>query len=184
MTVPPVRARVGAQVGSLRSPILRASASSIGGLLAISRWSASHDHDETYDEDVTKLVGLVVTALVFTLPVSAETTKARVTGFFTNMQYIAEAGDVVGMEVWIVYARGEHWATVQLAEGEPDRPVIVPVQVSDRRISFDVPVPSTDSGNSSNTTTLRFVGEVTKAGLTGTFVQNRVVLKRGRTYWH
>lgn len=46
--------------------------------------------------------------------------KVPVTGFFTNMEYIKEAGDVVGMEVWIVYARGSYWATVQLAEGEPD----------------------------------------------------------------
>jgi len=56
--------------------------------------------------------------------------QPRVTGFFSNMEYIKEAGDVVGLEVWIVYARGSYWATVQVAEGEPDPPEVVPVQVS------------------------------------------------------
>jgi hypothetical protein len=184
VTVPPVRSRVSAQVASLRCPILCASASSITTWLRDCTDVPRTMTVQAYDEDVTKLVGLAVTALIFALPVSAETTKARVTGFFTNMQYIAEAGDMVGMEVWIVYARGGHWATVQLAEGAPDRPVVVPVEVSDRRISFALPGPSGDSSNTSNTTPLKFVGEVTKAGLTGTFVHDRVVLKRGRTYWH
>jgi hypothetical protein len=45
------------------------------------------------------------------------------------MRY-TEAGDVVGTEIWIVYARGEYWATVQEAEGEPNPPVVVPLEVS------------------------------------------------------
>jgi hypothetical protein len=68
--------------------------------------------------------------------------KVPVTGFFTNMEYIDGAGDVVGMEVWIVYARGKYWATVQLAQGEPDPPVVVPVQVLAQQVSFGIKQPS------------------------------------------
>lgn len=90
---------------------------------------------------VTKLTVLVVRAAVaFSLVGSAQTTKVPVTGFFTSMRYVAEAGDVVGMEVWIVYARGGYWATVQLAEGEPEVPVVVPVEVSDRKVIFSLPL--------------------------------------------
>jgi hypothetical protein len=58
----------------------------------------------------------------------ADGTKAapRVTGFFSDMTWVEEAGDVVGMEVFIVYSShgmsGQHWAYVQIAEGLPSEP--------------------------------------------------------------
>ena len=110
--------------------------------------------------------------------------KVPVTGFFTNMEYIEEAGDVVGMEVWIVYASGRYWATVQLAQGEPDPPVVVPVQVSAQRVSFVLKQPSVRSdGSSAPDLVLKFEGAVTRSALTGAFANERVVLKRGPTYW-
>ena len=54
------------------------------------------------------------------------------------MHYIAEAGDVIGTEVRVVYARGQYRASVQMAEGEPDPPVVVPVEVSDTHVKFTV----------------------------------------------
>lgn len=110
--------------------------------------------------------------------------KVPVTGFFTNMEYIKEAGDVVGMEVWIVYAGGTYWATVQLAEGEPAPPVVVPVQVSAQHVSFSLKQPSVrPDGSSAPDLVLKFEGTVTGSALTGAFANSRVMLKRGATYW-
>jgi len=65
-------------------------------------------------------------------PVAADEAP-RVTGLFSDMRRIAEAGDVVGMEVFIVYStdgiRGRHWAFVQIAEGVPAQPFLVEVSV-------------------------------------------------------
>jgi hypothetical protein len=110
--------------------------------------------------------------------------EVPVTGFFTNMEYIDGAGDVVGMEVWIVYARGKYWATVQLAQGEPDPPVVVPVQVLAQQVSFGIKQPSIRSDrHSAPGLILKFEGTVTRTSLTGTFANERVMLKRGPTYW-
>jgi hypothetical protein len=96
--------------------------------------------------------------------------KAPVTGFFTNMKYIRETGDVVGMEVWIVHARDSYWATVQFAEGEPEPPVVVPVQVSGQHVGFALKQPSLrpDGGQVAGLV-LKFEGTVTKSALTGVF---------------
>jgi hypothetical protein len=91
------------------------------------------------------------------------------------MHYIAEAGDVLGAEVWIVYSRDHYWATVQWAEGAPERPVVVPVQVSGRRVRFSVKF--------SRDFALNFDGVVSEAGLTGHLGADRVFLKRKASYW-
>lgn len=107
---------------------------------------------------------------------SAQTAhRSHVTGFFTDMHYIEEAGDVLGTEVWIVYARDQYWATVQLAEGAPEPPIVVPVQVSGQRIKFSI--------RESDKFVLNFDGTVTQAALTGLLGQDRVVLKRHASYW-
>jgi hypothetical protein len=54
------------------------------------------------------------------------------------MHYIPNAGDVVGDTVWIVYARDRFYATVQGTEGEPNPPVVVPVEVSGLRVKFTI----------------------------------------------
>jgi hypothetical protein len=125
-------------------------------------------------------------ALLFVLLVSGAVAqrKVPVTGFFTNMEYIKEAGDVVGMEVWIVYARGEYWATVQVAEGEPNPPVVVSVRVSGQHVAFALKQPSFHpDGTSAPDVVLNFDGLVGKSTLTGTFGKQHITLKRSGTYW-
>lgn len=133
---------------------------------------------------VTKLTVLVVQAAVaFSLVGSAQTTEVPVAGFFTSVRYIAEAGDVVGMEVWTVCARGGYWATVQLAEGEPEVPVVVPVEVSDRKVIFSLPATANALSHNTRKAGLRFTGEVNSAGIRGSLSGQRVTLKRAGSYW-
>jgi hypothetical protein len=109
----------------------------------------------------------------------------RVTGFFTDMRYIQEAGDVIGTELWIVYARGAYWATVQIAEGEPDPPVVVPVRVSGPTVKFTLRMPLVDqNGKPAPDTVFEFAGTVSRDGLrldSGPF--GAVMLKRRNSYW-
>src|SRR6266849_10924659 len=70
--------------------------------------------------------------------------QPRVIGFFSDMRYIADAGDVLGTEVWIVYGGQRYYATVQVAEGAPSAPVVVPVEVSGWKVRFTIKQPVVD----------------------------------------
>ncbi len=113
-------------------------------------------------------------------PVAADEAP-RVTSLFSDMRRIAEAGDVVGMEVFIVYStdgiRGRHWAFVQIAEGVPAQPFLVEVSVVGDQIQFVLPKATGIPG--------RFVGRVTKNGLAGKFDYSgqEVTLARKKSYW-
>jgi hypothetical protein len=110
--------------------------------------------------------------------------QPKVTGFFTDMHYIQQAGDVLGSEIWIVYARGGFWATVQMAEGEPDPPVIVPVEVSGVRVKFTIKEPRVDqNGKPAPEFVMQFDGIMTRSGFDGTINSQPLRLKRGNSYW-
>ena len=113
----------------------------------------------------------------------------RVTGFFSDMHYIQEAGDVVGTEIWIVYARGQYWATVQEAQGVPNPPEVVPLEVSGlSKVAFTIKTRLVHGdGTPAPDLVTRYEGTVSKSGLllstpelsgsTPTF------LRRRSSYW-
>lgn len=110
--------------------------------------------------------------------------RPRITGFFSDMRLIPENGDLLGTEIWIVYARNRHWATVQLAEGEPGKPLVVPVEVTGTKIRFTFPLELYHSdGSRAPDRLFRFEGEVSRAGLAGMFNGNPVLLKRRQSFW-
>jgi hypothetical protein len=110
--------------------------------------------------------------------------QPKITGFFTDMHYIQEAGDVLGTEVWIVYARGKFYATVQDAEGEPDPPFVVPVEVSGSRIKFTIREPLVfGDGRPAPDSVLNYTGTVTRAGLMLSVNSHSQMLRRGNSYW-
>jgi len=105
------------------------------------------------------------------------------------MKYIQEAGDVTGTEIWIVYARGQYWATVQEAEGQPNPPEVVPLEVSGQsKVRFTITTHLIyGNGKPAPDLVTRYEGTVSRNGLllatpelsgsTPTF------LKRGNSYW-
>lgn len=105
--------------------------------------------------------------------------KTRATGLFSDMRWIAEAGDVVGTEVFIMYSTdglaGDYWALVQIAVGVPGPPALVRATVAGDLIEFTLP--EAMGG--------RFVGRVTSKGLTGKFERftDRLTLPRRKSYW-
>jgi hypothetical protein len=102
----------------------------------------------------------------------------QITGIYSNMRYVERAGDVVGMEIFIVGGVASYYATVQIAEGTPEPPVVVKVEVKSSTIEFTLP---TDSGVNRG----RFTGRISATGITGKFqhAQKTEALNRRKSYW-
>jgi hypothetical protein len=132
--------------------------------------------------DVKKTL-ISVSSLIALLLISTAgaSSSPKVTGLFSNMRFYPDSGDVGGMEVFIVYASegmsGQHYASVQQAEGSPEPPVIVKVTVISDKIEFKLP------GAAGEASTFR--GRVTAKSLVGSFEGSDEVLslRRGKSCW-
>ncbi len=83
-----------------------------------------------------------VLASIFISSINASQRKRatlQITGIYSNMRYVERAGDVVGMEIFIVGGVDSYYATVQIAEGAPNPPVVVKVEVRGSSIEFILP---------------------------------------------
>ncbi len=124
-----------------------------------------------------KILRLVTAFLLFAVACLVHAGDAtRLTGVFSNLEYIEEAGDLVGWEVIIVFGGDRHYAIVQDAEGSPSPPEVVALTVSGTKISFTLEDGST------------FSGVISKRGIKGSFKHQLggtedVALKRGKSYW-
>ncbi|CAN5120565.1 hypothetical protein BH11PSE2_BH11PSE2_14640 [soil metagenome] len=63
--------------------------------------------------------------------------RVQITGIYSDLRYIKEAGDLVGTEVFIV--NGGTVVYLQEAEGSPTDPVVAPSELNGNRITFSVP---------------------------------------------
>lgn len=105
---------------------------------------------------------------------------AGITGVYSDMRRHATTGDVIGTEIFILaaddYGRSRYYALVQFAEGVPEAPQLVDVDVSGDRIEFDAYL----FGQRMN-----FRGRVTRDYLDGSFTgpAGEVRLPRGRSFW-
>jgi hypothetical protein len=122
-----------------------------------------------------------VLASIFISSIDASQRKRaipQITGIYSNMRYVERAGDVVGMEIFIVGGVDCYYATVQIAEGAPEPPVVVKVEVKGSSIEFRLP-------NNSGVNLGRFTGRISARGITGTFqnAEKAEVLSRRKSYW-
>jgi hypothetical protein len=138
-------------------------------------------------------------AMIVTVCASEGAALPKVTGFFTDMRYVEDAGDLIGTEVWIVSARGRYFATVVEASGAPNPPVVVPVQVTGSRVRFRITTHLVDQdGNPAPDLIEDFDGTITRSRFSGTITSHydtqptkpqgevnseRFSLRRGNTYW-
>jgi hypothetical protein len=110
------------------------------------------------------------------------TVPNKPTGLFGRLEYHKESGDVLGLEIFIVKGRSGYVAVLQIAEGVPDDPIVVPIKLKGSELSFEV-----QSGEVS----LRYTGTVRPDGLYGRFdnaafsdrKDGLFLLRRGRSYW-
>ena len=108
--------------------------------------------------------------------------RNKPTGTFGRLRYGEESGDLSGIEIFIMMGLSGYVAVVQIAEGAPADPVVVPVTLEGAVVSFEM-----QSGKE----TLRYKGTVRADGLYGRFdnaafsgrEDGFFLLRRGQSYW-
>ncbi len=110
-------------------------------------------------------------------PVFAQTTKLKVTGIYSNLRYIQEGGDLLGMELLVVPSEAGYTGFVQIAEGGAPYTAVVPVVATGSRISFTLP---SDGAYGA----MKFDGELKGASLVIKSPEGaNETLMRGKSYW-
>jgi hypothetical protein len=103
----------------------------------------------------------------------------RATGIFSNLTYISAAGDVIGLEIFLLNSSSGHFAMVQIAEGPIADPVLVEARINGNKVNFTLPSTSgfEDKG--------KYTGTITARGLLGKFEKETKLqlLKRKKSYW-
>lgn len=112
-----------------------------------------------------------IAVLLSMATISSAAESPRVTGIYSDMRYIPQAGDVIGTEVHVLYARDKFYVLFQNARGEPDPPILVPASVNGSTLAFEVPSEG------------RFTGTVSATELTGRLGATELRLSRGKSYW-
>ena len=122
---------------------------------------------------------LIVPAICIALgSTQCQAEDLKITGMYSSLEFNEEGGDLLGMEMYLVYGGGDaYFALVQCAEGAPTAPLLVPVKVSGSKVSFNL-TGSPECGTS-------FTGVVSKDGLRGRFAgqEEDRWLPRKRGYW-
>ena len=105
-------------------------------------------------------------------------TSLRVSGLYTNLRYIEEAGDLLGMELLVVPQPNGQWsAFVQISEGGAPYAALVPLAVHGSKVEFTLPA----GGDFPNE---HFSGRLYKDRMVVHWSHGDTeVLKRGRSYW-
>lgn len=122
----------------------------------------------------------IILACLFLCGAGRAQAEPRLTGTFSNMTMDAEGEDLVGMEILFVPGN----AFVQIAAGDLNTMVLVPVITNGNLISFDVPQPYIGAGH--------YQGAITKRGFDGNWAPadrndvpegGEIHLKRQHSYW-
>ncbi len=111
--------------------------------------------------------------------------KPRITGIYSDLRYNQEGGDLLGTEIFIVYAdHDDYFAFVQCWEGGTTPPVVVPVKSTEDMISFTVPEPSLGAGSyEGRVTEAGFSGVLTRVPAGGEAKKEHFDLKRKKSHW-
>jgi hypothetical protein len=130
-------------------------------------------------ETLMRQIAVVILLIGISSEATAQT-SVRITGTYSDMSYVEEAGDVVGKEIRIVGTAGGYEAALQFAEGVPHGLIVVMVEASGNKITFSIPEPSDYAG--------RFTGTIQNGVLKGEFRYESgeteiVKLPRLKSYW-
>jgi hypothetical protein len=106
----------------------------------------------------------------------------RLTGIYSDMEFNPESGDVVGLEVILVFSRDGYFVVFQNSEGSPSVPIVAPAKVEAGKIQFEGAI-----GDGVST----FNGEVLEGVLVGEFSggvlnkdgQRLFLLRKKQSYW-
>lgn len=126
-----------------------------------------------------KIHSLILIGLL-AVPCSLAFAGERVTGIYSSLRYIEEAGDLLGMEVLVVPSqqRGSPLsAFIQVSEGGAPALAIVDFVEKNGKVEFVIPPGGTYGG-------LKFTGTFSKGELVLKWPNgDEEHLKRGKSYW-
>lgn len=130
-----------------------------------------------------KAVIIFLMLLICIAAVAVDAAGVKVTGVFSDMHLNKKTGDVLGMEIIIIYSTKGYMVIFQSSEGLPSVPITVSASVHGNNIEFALP----ESGGYSGV----FKGKIGRAELIGQFENGQVNykgeriirLKRGQSYW-
>src|SRR5688572_4846630 len=84
------------------------------------------------------LLSVFCTLWCSTVVEAQATASPNPTGLFGQLEYHQSSGDVVGLEVFIVKGQKGYVAIVQVAEGVPMDPIVVPIKFEGPVLSFEM----------------------------------------------
>lgn len=124
------------------------------------------------------MLALLTASAVFAGPAGS-----KVTGIYSDMYYNREAGDVVGVEIFVLFSRDGYYVLFQDAPGSPAVPILVKAKIDGNKIEFTLPDRSGYSG--------KFDGVISGNELKGKFEGGQIsasgasvfILKRKHSYW-
>jgi hypothetical protein len=129
---------------------------------------------------------LILFILYLSIPQIAQATgsKPSITGIYSNMDFNEEGGDVLGIEVFLVYTSKGYYVVFQSSAGEPTVPIVVRAKINKSKIEFSLP-------QSSKNYSGRFLGKITPSEIKGSFEleqigphgEKEIILKRKKSYW-
>jgi len=127
----------------------------------------------------SKIFFLLIILMIFSSTSFAKETESNYTGIYSNMYYNKEGGDVLGIELFLVYTRAGYYVVFQSSEGEPEIPQVIPVIIKNKNIEFIVPPSKTSSYYG------KFTGQFKNKYLIGKFenYDETIKLKRKGSYW-
>lgn len=126
------------------------------------------------------LVGIMASVVANSVPGADEKSRPGITGTYSDMHHVPDAGDVIGTEMKIVFAGRGFQGAFQVAEGAPGGLILVDVERKSDSISFSIPDGNPYAGT--------FRGSISGGALRGeiqfkTDAKETVVLRRGKSYW-
>lgn len=126
------------------------------------------------------LLGTLILYPSITWSPDVRASEPRIAGTYSNLHYIEEAGDLLGEEIKIVPGSPDYQGAFQVAQGAPEKLIVVDAKVEGPKIRFTIPDSSSYAGE--------FIGKVENAVLKGQFkfksgVSEKVELPRGKGYW-
>jgi hypothetical protein len=127
------------------------------------------------------LASVVAATALVVQPEVPPSQEVRFTGFFSDLQYDPTSGDLFGTEIFISFALtrpegARYFAYVQPAQGVPDAPQLVDVDIDGDQLSFQLTGRFERLG--------RFVASVTPDSLIGKFERGAELrLPRRQSFW-
>lgn len=113
--------------------------------------------------------------LVLLLPKHLLAEEVSVTGVYSNLAYHEDSGDLMGIEVHVLYSYSGYFAVVQCGGGDP---AIVSAEVEAETIAF-----SLDEDGKDNCSLKKYEGHILEEGLNLKSGSENLLLPRQESYW-